>query len=221
MPGPSTPAGRSDYFDQLTEIREDPQVKKLARTKTGAPDLAEDVLQEAYYAMATVEHPEQIEDLRKYFCTVVVRMAYRLRGQSRTVAVVDVGGLADTCGRKLGGEAPPPPFDETIITKLLAREWLRYLAAQGAALLREVPGRSAEPDRYRIVVVTTAVWLLRAIVTGDFRHEDLNLTLRTAFREWFAEDGVAASNIQQRLSRGRTDIGNLLQTAISRDELRS
>lgn len=221
MPRPSIPADRSDYLEQLVAIRKDPRVEKLARTKARDPDLAEDVLQEAYYAMATMKHPEHIEDLRKYFCTVVVRMAYRLRGQSRAVAIVDVAAVADTCARKLGGEALPPPFDEAIITKLLARQWLRFLADQGTALICGVPSRSAEPDRYRVVVATTAVWMLRAIVRGDFKHEDLNLTLRAAFREWFAEDGVPASNTQQRLSRGRADIGDLLKTVISRDELRS
>lgn len=101
MPSPSTPADpRSDYLEQLAAIREDPQVKKLARTSAGGPDLAEDVLHEVFYMMARMEYLERIEDLRKYFCAVVVRKAHRLRGQLGAAVVDDLAGH--------GGALPPP-----------------------------------------------------------------------------------------------------------------
>jgi hypothetical protein len=222
LPSPSSPATeRSDYLDYLTVIREDPQVKNLARAWARDPDLAEDALQETYYAMARVKNPELIEDVRSYFCRVLMRKTKYLRSQLGAAVVDDFSGLADACQRKLGGGALSPPFDELVNTELLARKWLRCLASRGAALTRDVPGRSPDPDRYRLAVVTTAVWMLLAIVRGDFRPEDLNPTLRAAFREWFAADGVAANSVQQRLSRGRTDIGNLLKTVVNLDELRS
>jgi Sigma-70 region 2 len=217
----TTPDGRPDYLQQLLAIWEDPQVKNLARAWARDPYVAEDALQEAYYAMAQVKNPERIEDVRSYFCRVLVRKIGHLRGQLGADVVDDFTGLSDACQHKLGGEALPPPFDEAVNTKLLAQQWMQYLASRGAALLGEVPGRSSDPDRYRVVVVIAAVWMLRAIVRGDFRREDLNLTLRAAFREWFAADGVAANGIQQRLSRGRADISALLKTAISADDLRS
>lgn len=217
----TTPAERQSYLQQLLAIWEDPQVKNLARAWARDPDLAEDALQETYYAMARVKNPELIEDARSYFCRVLMRKTKCLRGQLGAAVVDDFSGLADACQRKLGGGVLSPPFDELVNTKLLARKWLRCLASRGAALTQDVPGRSPDPDRYRLAVVTTAVWMLLAIVRGDFRQEDLNPTLRAAFREWFAADGVAANNIQQRLSRGRADIGNLLKIVISLEELRS
>ena len=62
--------------------------------------------------------------------------------------------------------------------------------------------------------------MLLAIVTGDFREVDLNLALRAAYPEWFAER-CGVSNIHQRLARARADIRDLLKTVISLDELRS
>ena len=217
----TTPAERQSYLQQLLAIWEDPQVKNLARAWARDSDLAEDALQETYYAMARVKNPELIEDARSYFCRVLMRTIGHLRGQLGAVLVDDFSGLADACQRKLGGGVLSPPFDELVNTKLLARNWLRCLASRGATLTQDVPGRSPDPDRYRLAVVTTAVWMLLAIVSGDFRPEDLNPTLRAAFREWFAGDGVATSNIQQRLSRGRADIGDLLKSVISLEELRS
>ena len=89
MPSPSISAAeRSDYLGHLTVIREDPQVKKLARTWAEDPDLAEDALQETFYVIAGIEHPERIEDLKKYFCSLVVRKALWLRGQLGVPGVV-------------------------------------------------------------------------------------------------------------------------------------
>ena len=120
---------RSDYLEQLAVIREDPQVKNLAHRRAGDPELAKDALQEAYYAMAKMD-PEQIEDLRKYFCTVVTHTAYRLRGQLRAAVVEDPAGLVDASGRKLGGESLPPTFDEAVHTNMMGDNWRECLAMQ-------------------------------------------------------------------------------------------
>lgn len=224
MPSPSTSAAeRSDYLDHLTLIREDPQVKKLARARAGDPDMAEDALQETFYLLAKISQPQHIDDLRKYFCKVLIHSVYRLRGQLGAVTVDDAGGggLADASGRALGGEPSPPLFDEVTHTNMVARNWHDRLAKQRVGLTGSVPGRSPEPGRYRDVIMTTAEGMLLAIVTGDFREVDLNLALRAAYPEWFAERRVAMGNIHQRLTRARSDIRDLLKTVISLDELRS
>lgn len=92
------------------------------------------------------------------------------------------------------------------------------LAASGPG--HEAPGRSPELGRYRDIIVTTAERILLAILS-DLSNPNLNLTQCVAFRKWFAEDGVAPSDAQQRLSRARPDVRGLLGTLISREELRS
>lgn len=222
MPSPSIPdAERADYLERLTVIREDPQVKRLARARAVDSGVAEDALQEAFYVMARIVQPGYIDDIRKYFCKVLLRCIYQMSSQLRAVAVDDAGGLVDACGHGLGGEALPPQFDEAVHTSMLTRSWLERLAKQRAELTDKVPGRSTEPGRYRDVISTSTEGMLLAIATGDFRDIDLNLTLRAAYPEWFAERGAAISNIHQRLARARADIRDLLKSVISRDELDS
>jgi hypothetical protein len=211
---------RSDYLERLAVIREDPQVKKHAHRRAGDPELAKDALQEAYYAMAKMDS-EQIEDLRKYFCTVVSHTAHRLRGQLRAAVVGDPAGLVDASGRKLGSESLPPTFDEAGHTNMMGDNWRECLAKNHVALTSNVPGRSTDPDRYRNVIAAVTSEMLDAILAGDFKEADLNLTLRAAYPEWFAERCVGVSNIHQRLARARADIRDLLKTVISPDELRS
>jgi hypothetical protein len=48
---------------------------------------------------------------------------------------------------------------------------------------------------------------------------DLNQTLRTAYPQWFTENGVPVSNIHQRFARARADVSCLLQEIIKRRDL--
>jgi DNA-directed RNA polymerase specialized sigma24 family protein len=217
LPNPAEP--RRAYLEQLAKIREDPEVMRLAHRRAEDPELARDALQEAYYLMAKIDDPEQIEDLKKYFSKVVIRTVHRLRSQLKEAAVDDAGSLADACGRKLGGEPLSPPFDEAVRTNMLASNWRESLDMNRAALASDVPGRSPKPDRYRDDIATVARETLNAIVTGDFRDADINVALCAAYPEWFAERGVTISNIHQRLARGRVDVSSLLRAIITRDEL--
>lgn len=218
MPSPSSPAdGWSDFLEQLAAIREDPKVKNLARSRAGDSGLAEDALQEAYFAVARVENPEHIEDLRAYYCRVLLRSIHQIRGQLGTALIDDFRRVADNCQRKPGGDPAPPSFDGAVISNLFVQDCLRYLAAHGAALSRKVPGRSPDPGRYRDVVVTGAKGMLLASVCDI----DLNQTLRTAYPQWFAENGVPDSNIHQRFARARADACRLLREIIKRRDLYS
>jgi hypothetical protein len=200
----------------LAAIREDPKVKNLARSRAGDFELAEDALQEAYYAVARLENPERIVDLRAYYCRVLLRNIHRLRSQLGAILIDDFGVVADTCQRKPGGEPPPLPFDEAIGSRLLIQGFLRDLALHRAALTRAVPGRSPDSTRYRDVIVTVAERVLRASIAGGLSDAEQNLAFRTLYPQWFAEAGVTISNIHQRFTRARADVCRLLQEIIRR-----
>lgn len=216
----SIPAGsRSDYLERLAAIREDPKVKKLARTRAGDSELAEDALQETYYAVARLRNPKGIADLRAYYCRVLLRNIHKLRSQLGAILIEDFGVVADICQRKPGGEQPAPAFDEAVGSYLLIQGFLRYLAAHRTALRCMVPGRSPDPARYRDVIVAVVERVLRASIAGGLSDAEKNLAFRALYPQWFAEAGVAISNIHQRFARARADVSCLLQEIIKRRDL--
>lgn len=211
----TSPDGRSEFLRHLLEIRQDSRVKGLARREAGSLDLAEDALQEAYYAVSQVKNPGEIRNLRAYFCKVLVHEARRLRGQLGAYPVDDVAGLADMPQNMLVSAPPVPPVDEVVCWRLTARAWLESFAAQRAHLLRKVPGRSPDPVRYRQLIVATAERVLLSIVSGDVSEADGNLALAAAYPEWFGGDGCAAGNGHQRFSRARADVCRLVRHVVN------
>jgi DNA-directed RNA polymerase specialized sigma24 family protein len=219
MSSATTPAARQDYFQRLLAIREDAQIRRLARARAGNIDLAEDALQETFYAMARIKDPTGIEDLRAYFCRVLIRVINALRGQLGAVLPDDLTALVDAGRGKARGQPVPRPVDEAVAAGLLAQGWLERFAAERESLSAAVPGRSRDPGRYRQVIVRVAELVLRAIVTADVCDADGDPALRAAYPEWFAEDGSQADNLYQRFSRARADVHTLLRAIINRDDL--
>ena len=169
--------------------------------------------------MARIKDPGEIQDLKAYFCRVLIRVIVSLRGQLGAILPADFTGLADACQGKVCGEAPQRPVDQTVAANLLAHDWLERFKTEREPLAASVPGRSPDPGRYREVVVTVAGKVLRSIVTGDVCDADSSPALRTAYPEWFADDGGTASNAHQRFSRARADVRDLLRTIVSRNDL--
>lgn len=219
MASTTSPDGQSEFLRKLSEIRHDPQVKSLAWRHAESPDLAEDALQEAYYAVARMKHPEEIRNLRAYFNRVLINTARQLRSQLGAFPVEDVADVADGRPQALVGQQAAPPVEDTVGRRVLAGTWRERFTSQRALLVRNVPGRSPDPGRYKDVIVSVAERVLQAIVSGDVRDADGYLALSAAYPEWFAIDGRAVANGHQRLSRARADVSRVLRLVVRRTDL--
>jgi DNA-directed RNA polymerase specialized sigma24 family protein len=219
LPDTTTPAGREDYLRRLLAVREDPRVTRLALARAGDRELAEDALQQAFDAMARIKDPGRIEDLKAYFCRVLIHVISALRNQLGAILPDDFALLANARRGEGRDEALPRPLEEAVATSLLARGWLERLTTDREALASGAPGRSPDPRRYRELIVGVAGQVLQSIVIGDVCDADVNSALRAAYPEWFATDGGTADNAYQRLSRARADVRTVLRAIINRDDL--
>ena len=221
LPSTTTPDGEADFQRELLAIRTDPKVRNLAWRHAGDRDLAEDALQEACWAVSRVKDPEHIEDLRAYFCKVLIRAAHRLRSQLGATVIGDPESLGRI--RRPGGAAPgsaaPRPFEEEVDTQLQAETWLGRFSAERDCLWAAVPARSSDPERYRTLIVIVAGQVLRDGIDGAGGQAESNEALRAAYPGWFDQAGCPANTCHQRLCRARTDVQELLKTIVGRDEL--
>ena len=115
-----TPAGCHEYLLPLLQIRQNPKVRRLARKREGDREPAGDALQRTFEAVARAKDPDAIEDLRAYFCQVLIRALNALRGQLGAVPADDFAFIADACLVGVGG-MPPRPVDEVVTRFLLVR----------------------------------------------------------------------------------------------------
>lgn len=214
-------SGKSaDFQQKLASLREDPQVKRLARKHAGSQDLADDALNEAFCAVARVQNPDSIEDLRAYYCRVVVRMAQRLRYQLAPTPVEDIDQVAAANQDKPGcGASPAPSLEAMVSTRLLVRTWRARLDRQRAELTSSVAGRSSDRDLYRETIVTTAEKLIDAVAAGDHVDVMSSAALREAYPDWFDQPGCPDNTLDQRAARARADVAKLLRSIIGRADL--
>jgi DNA-directed RNA polymerase specialized sigma24 family protein len=207
-----------DFAAELTSIWQDPEIWRLALRRAGDRYLAEDALQETYYAVARVSDPGRIENLRGYFCKVLVHKIYNLRSQFGPIPVEDPETLTGA-GEGALSQATARPVDEQAVWLQLTGEWLKPFHSERARLAAMVPERSGNPERYQAVIVATAEKILQAACDGHVVPADANTALRAVYPEWFDESGCAQDTQYQRLSRARSDARALLVSLVRRDEL--
>ena len=201
---------------ELLGIWADPEVRKLAARRAGDPDLAQDALLQAVCAVAQVGDLRRINDLKAYFCRVLINEVYHLRGQLAAARVCDPATLAEMSEARMSGA---PSDEAAVVTRLMARTWLERFRAQHDHLRASVPGRSGQPSRYRDLIVAVAEHALRAAFHGGVSQADSNEALQASFPEWFGQPGAAENTCHKHLSRARRDVQALLQDVVNRDEL--
>jgi hypothetical protein len=210
------PALPADGFPpELLAIWQDPEVRSFAARRAGDPDLAQDALLAAVAAVARVSDLARIENLKAYFCRVLINEVYHLRGQLTAARPCDPATLAAMSD----AGTPASSSADAAVARLLARTWLERLRAQRVQLRAAVPGRSCQPDRYRDLIVQTAEHMLCTALDGTVSWADCNETLQAAIPDWFGQPGCAENTSHKHLSRARRDVQDILKTIISRDEL--
>lgn len=207
--------GLTAVRQELVEIRQDPRIKRLALRYAGHPDLADDALQSAFYAVARLKNLAQIENLRAYFCRVLIREVHQARGQLGAAPVEDFACVAETRQDRMS----PPSIEDAVCASLQARSWLERLVIERDALMAAVPARSDDPGRYRAVIFDSAEQVLRDGINGEFSEGGTNPAFRMAYPEYFDQPDASPNTSHQRFRRARVDLRALLQVVVSQDEI--
>lgn len=208
------PAGRlTPAHQRLVQVWADPQVKGIACKYAGDPQLADDALQETYYLMARLKNLDQIENMRAYFCKVLVRQVHRDRVQLRAAALVeDFASVVDERGGALDSRPRPSvALDDAVCSKVEAERRHARLVGARDELMASVPARSDEPSRYRAVIYDAVEQILRAGIAGEQDEDDLVRALRASYPEYFKQPGASPDTRYQRIFRARQDAGKLLR----------
>jgi DNA-directed RNA polymerase specialized sigma24 family protein len=215
-----TPPSEPDCLAELAVILGDPQVRRLVRRWAG--ELYEDVLQETWYAVAKACERRRIDNLRGYFCQVLINMSRRTHQQrAREPLAVDDPDQAVSASVPRGGPRPgsyAPPADDAALRRLGVAVWLRQLRADRARLADMIPGRSDDPARYREIILALA----ESLLTGDgpATQAEINQALTDAYPRWFGPEGSPPATVHQRLCRARKSLRLILAEVVSREDLR-
>lgn len=207
LPNPAGPGG----YVELAAIACDPGMRRVARRLAG--DMADDLLQETWYAMARTAALESIQNPRGYFYRTMVNTWRHLRHD-----LARHGIPADDLDAAMGAARGMPSAEHDALSRLGAADRQARLRASRAELRLTIPPYSADPYRYRRVIMMVA----EAAVSGDdlASRSEFNEALVAAYPEWFGERGVKSGTLQQRRCRARRDIQRLLAAVIGPDELR-
>jgi Sigma-70 region 2 len=205
------PAG-SGCYEELAVIVNDPAMRRHARLLIGG--LAEDLLQETWYAVARACARGHISNLRGYFYRVMVNTANSMREEIVRQGIL-VDDPAAASGPRRGPDLAAASAESEALSRLLAAARSELLHRRRAELRQEIPACSTDPDRYGDLILAVA----EAIVVGDgpANRAEINAALVAAYPEWFDErDATVATNYQRRC-RARADIRRVLSTVIGLD----
>ncbi len=203
------PAGSGGY-EELAAITGDPGMRLFAWRLAG--ELADDLLQETWYAVAKACGQESIENLRGYFYRTMVN-TYRHMRQDLT----RLGSLADDLDAAAGVSQAMPSAETDALACLDAAARRDQLRHRRPELWSTIPAYSADPCWYREVMLAVAE---SAAEHGCVTRAELNDALCAAYPEWFDEPGVKPGTLHQRRCRARETIWRLLATVLGPDDLR-
>lgn len=192
-------------YDQLAAIVADPVMRRHARRLAG--DLAEDLLQQTWYAVARASTRGPIANLRGYFYRVMVNAAKRMREDIARQGI-PVDDPVAAAGSRHGPALAAASAEDDAMLRLLSAARRELLRRRRAELRQSVSACSHDPKRYRDVILGLAEALLAA--DGPASRAEVNEALVAAYPEWFDALGLAAAAKYQRRCRGRDDLWRVL-----------
>jgi DNA-directed RNA polymerase specialized sigma24 family protein len=211
------------FLDDLAKLVQDPEVRRLAERRARSHELAEDALQETFRAVAQMQNPETVRDLRAFFCKALIHEINHQLARSAPILTEDISVISDRrqAGTSSSGTSPPASAATEAHLRLLAGAALTRLERDRDELMAFVPARSSDSRRYRSAIIAAARPILRLLFEGHVTSADWNAVLKSEYPQWFGEAGLARDAIDQRLSRARGDVQLLLQAIFPRDQLAS
>ena len=206
------------FSDDLAALARDPDTRRLAMRRAGSRELAEDALQETYWNIAKMAQPGSIRDLGAFFRTSLIREINHLRARRGPLPVEDIAAAGEQ-GAASSSRTLPDSVEHVVEIRRLAQCVLSRFETDHGQLMTAVPRRSADPRYYRSAILAAARKIFLMLVRGSVTSADWNAALKFAYPLWFAEAGLPPDAVDQRLSRGRSDVRMLLRRLLAREEL--
>jgi hypothetical protein len=159
---------------------------------------------------------DQIDNLKAYFCRVLVRAVHRERAQLGALLVEDFARVAEEReGARDSELVSPTGFEDAACASVQAWSWHNRLTDARDELMAAVPARSDNPARYRAVIYAAAEHILRCEIHGEPCDADSNDTFRASYPEFLDQPGASRDNCHQRFRRARMDVRALLRRVVS------
>ena len=201
-------------YDELAVIADDPAMHRHARLLVG--DMAEDLLQETWYAVAQASTREPVSNVRGYFYRVMTNTATRMRTEIARQGIL-FEDPAIAVGPRRTRELAAMSAESEALARLLASARRELVRLRRSELRQEIRACSPDPERYRDAILAVAEAALAE--DGAASRPELNDALAEAYPEWFDAPDAAVATKYQRMHRGRADVGRVLAAVTGLDGL--
>jgi Sigma-70 region 2 len=202
------------FHDDLVLLRHDPGIVRLALRRARSREAAEDALQETYYNVARMD-PGTIHDLRAFFCKALINEIRRQLSQANAIPVDDIAITSD----RLQISTPTASISSTDVedeacSRELAETLIARFEEHHSSLIASIPRRSPSDQSYRAAIAAASMRILRLLLAGDVVRADWNSVLRAEYPQYLDDPHLTRDAMDQRLSRARRDVRELLRKII-------
>lgn len=212
------PNPEGEFLSDLSKLVADPAIRSLALRRAQSRELAEDAMQETFYAVAQMRDHGSIQNLRAFFAKSLIRTINRQLTLAAPILVGDIDVIADSGQDPLqSGTSSPDSVAGEAAMRLLAEAAFSRLKRDRDDLMAMIPARSADPRRYRSTILAAAGRILYQLLRGPVTMTDWNAALRSEYPQWCDEPELSSDTAYQRLSRARADVQLLLREILPRD----